>query len=185
MIQRLAHTDLIADNRVCTSCSFFRLGLAFLEGEMAEPGLKKFGEVQTWILTTEDLVQHANQSCALHIFRIFFLEFRNPPKNNTVSLSWKGCFYDSKSAWDSIIFILKILILAPFSQPVHTLCPPVPKMDENFFGKPYGSPTPKNTIKIDFWPFRRLLGALFQKNLKLAFFKIWIFRTHYLSSRKS
>ena len=39
---------------------------------------------------------------------------------------------------------------APFSQPVHTLCPTVPKMDENFFGKPYGSPTPKNTIKIDF-----------------------------------
>ena len=44
----------------------------------------------------------------------------------------------------------KIIELAPFSQPVHTLCPPVPKMDEIFFGKPYGSPTPQNTIKIDF-----------------------------------
>ena len=34
-------------NRVCTSRNFFRLGSAFLEGEMTKPSLKKLREVQT------------------------------------------------------------------------------------------------------------------------------------------
>ena len=37
-------------NRVCTSHNFLKLGLAFLEGEMAKPNLKKLQEVQTWMV---------------------------------------------------------------------------------------------------------------------------------------
>ena len=73
MIQRLAHTDLIADNI-----------------NNRGPGVTLQSELSS----------------------TYFLEFRNPPKNNTVSLSWKGCFYDSESARDLIVlFILQILVL--------------------------------------------------------------------------
>ena len=70
--------------------------------------------------------------------------------------------------------------MAPFSGHERTFRHPVPKIAENFFGRPFGSPIPKTTIRIDFLPFWGALGALFQKTLKFTFFKFPTFRVNFL-----
>ena len=48
---------------------------------------------------------------------------------------------------------------------------PVPKIDKKLSGGKFGSKTNRKPIRIDFCPFWEVLGAIFQKTLKLLDFK--------------
>ena len=74
------------------------------------------------------------------------------------------------------------MLMAPFSEQQHTFRHPAPKIAENFFGKPFGSPMTKNTLFLVFNLFWGALGAIFQKTLNFSFFKFSTFWTPYLGS---
>ena len=63
-------------------------------------------------------------------------------------------------------------VLAPFSEQQHTFRHPAPKIAENFFGKPFGSPMTKNTLFLVFFPFWGGPGGHFSKNPKFFVFQI-------------
>ena len=58
---------IFTNNPVRTSCNFFRLGSAFLEGEMTEPSLKKLREVRTQFMVTKNRFSVATKVAKLPV----------------------------------------------------------------------------------------------------------------------